>query len=326
MSMKAETKIGMAADSNMPQLRRACPRLRIGIDLGGTKIAAIAFDRDEKVIFTQRVPTPRHDYDGVIQAIVQLVKAAEQAAGVEPAEASVGIGTPGSISPATGLMQNANSTWLNDRPFQADLQQALNREVRMENDANCLALSEACDGAAQGARGVFGVILGTGVGGGMIFDGKTINGRNHIGGEWGHNALPWPKFGEMPGPACWCGRRGCIETFLSGPALEAEHLRITRRPLKATDIASGAAAGDAECAATMQRYCDRLARALAHVANIFDPDVIVLGGGLSNITQLYDILPGLMKKWIFATEPQVDICPPMHGDASGVRGAARLWP
>jgi len=304
----------------------ALPWLRIGIDLGGTKIAAIAFDRDERVVFETRVPTPRHDYEGVIAAIAALVREAEQAGGASAGEASVGIGTPGSVSPATGRMQNANSTWLNDRPFREDLERALGRAIRMENDANCLALSEAHDGAAKGARGVFGVILGTGVGGGLIFDGRVITGHNAIGGEWGHNPLPWPKFGEMPGPACWCGRRGCIETFLSGPALEAEHLRITRRPLKAADIAAGAAAGDKECTATLQRHADRLARALAHVVNIFDPEVIVLGGGLSNIMQLYEVLPGLMRPWIFAAEPRIDIRAPKHGDASGVRGAARLWP
>ncbi len=302
------------------------PAVRIGIDLGGTKIAAIAFDAAGNVVFEQRVPTPRHDYEGVINAIAELVRQAEQAAGVAPGEGSVGIGTPGSLSPSTGRMQNANSTWLNDQPLKEDLQAALKRPVRMENDANCLALSEACDGAAAGARSVFGVILGTGVGGGLLFDGQLISGHNAIGGEWGHNPLPWPKFGEMPGPNCWCGRRGCIETFLSGPALEAEHLRITRRPLSAAEIAAAAARGDEECSATLQRYTDRLARALAHVVNIFDPEVIVLGGGLSNITQLYEVLPALMQKWIFAAAPQVDIRPPVHGDASGVRGAARLWP
>ena len=306
--------------------RANVPELRIGIDLGGTKIAAIAFDRKENVVFSARVPTPRHDYDGVIAAIAQLVRQAEEAAGVAPRQASVGIGTPGSVSPATGLMQNANSTWLNDKPFHEDLQRALEREIRMENDANCLALSEACDGAAKGARSVFGVILGTGVGGGLIFNGQVITGHNAIGGEWGHNPLPWPKFGEMPGPACWCGRRGCIETFLSGPAMEAEHLRITRRPLSAAQIAEAAAKGDEECAATLARYTDRLARALAHVVNIFDPEVIVLGGGLSNISRLYDELPELMRKWIFAARPRINIRAPVHGDASGVRGAARLWP
>ena len=305
--------------------QRQSPDVRIGIDLGGTKIAAIAFDRDEQVLFRERVPTPRHDYEGVIQAIAALVRRAEVAAGVSPERASVGVGTPGSVSPATGRMQNANSTWLNDMPFKEDLEAALGREIRMENDANCLALSEAHDGAAKGARSVFGVILGTGVGGGLILGGRVITGANAIGGEWGHNPLPWPKFGEMPGPQCWCGRKGCIETFLSGPALEREHLSITRRPLSARDIAEAAARGDEECAATLERYGDRLARALAHVVNIFDPEVIVLGGGLSNITQLYEVLPGLMRKWIFADEPRVDIRPPVHGDASGVRGAARLW-
>ena len=302
------------------------PDLRIGIDLGGTKIAAIAFDRAENVVFSERVPTPRHDYRGVIEAISALVRTAEEAAAVSPDRATVGIGTPGSVSPVTGRMQNANSTWLNDMPFREDLEAALGRAVRMENDANCLALSEAHDGAAKGAESVFGVILGTGVGGGLIFRGQVITGANAIGGEWGHNPLPWPKFGEMPGPACWCGRRGCIETFLSGPALEQEHLRITRRPLSAKEIAEGALKGDEECAASMHRYTERLARALAHVVNIFDPEVIVLGGGLSNIDALYGNLPGMMEKWIFAAAPRVDIRRPVHGDASGVRGAARLWP
>ncbi len=305
--------------------QRELPKVRIGIDLGGTKIAAIAFDSAEKVLFSERVPTPRHDYEGVIRAIAELVRRAEEAADVSPQEASVGVGTPGSVSPATGRMQNANSTWLNDMPFKEDLEAALGREIRMENDANCLALSEAHDGAAKGAESVFGVILGTGVGGGLIFRGQVITGANAIGGEWGHNPLPWPKFGEMPGPQCWCGRRGCIETFLSGPAMEREHLSITRRPLSAREIAEAAERRDAECTATLERYTERLARALAHVVNIFDPQVIVLGGGLSNITKLYEALPGLMRKWIFAAEPHVDIRPPMHGDASGVRGAARLW-
>jgi len=299
-------------------------RARIGIDLGGTKIAAIAFAADDQVVFEHRVPTPRHDYEGVIAAIVELVRMAREAAGAAPDETTIGIGTPGSLSPATGLMQNANSTWLNGKPFKADLERALGQEIFMENDANCLALSEARDGAAQGAKSVFAVILGTGTGGGLIFNGHIITGRNAIGGEWGHNPLPWPQEDELPGPRCWCGRRGCLETWLSGPGMAADHERATGQTLTARQIATAAARGDTAAQATLARHAQRLARGLAHVVNIFDPDVIVLGGGLSNMAHLYEQLPDLMRPWIFADAPRITIRPPKHGDASGVRGAARL--
>ncbi len=300
------------------------PPLRVGIDLGGTKIAAIALLPDDSVAFSTRVPTPRHDYEGVISAIADLVRRAEETARLAPGTATVGIGTPGSLSPATGRMQNANSTWLNDKPFKKDLEAALGRATWMENDANCLALSEAHDGAGAGAQSVFAVILGTGVGGALVHEGRIISGHNAIGGEWGHNPLPWPTPEETPGPRCWCGRRGCLETWLSGPALAADHTRITGEELSAQAVATRAERGDAAARDTLERHLRRLARGLAHVVNIFDPQVIVLGGGLSNMTHLYDELPARMRPFVFAAAPRLDVRPPRHGDASGARGAARL--
>jgi fructokinase len=232
---------------------------------------------------------------------------------------------PGSLSPASGLVQNANSTWLNGRPFGRDLEAHLSRPVRLANDANCFALSEAVDGAGAGARSVLGVILGTGCGGGLVYDGALIDGPRGIGGEWGHNPLPWPRGDEHPGPACWCGRTGCMETWVSGPGLEADHARATGECLAADAIAARATAGDAKARATLDRHASRLARGLATVVNVFDPEVIVLGGGLSKLAHLYEVLPALVAPHVFADTPQVAIKPPRWGDAGGVRGAAWLW-
>ena len=298
---------------------------RIGIDLGGTKIAAIALNEAGKALFSARVPTPRGDYEGVIAAITRLVDEAEEAAGLPARSAAVGLGMPGSISARTGLVQNANSTWLNGRPFAQDLKAALQRSIRLANDANCFALSEAADGAGRGAKTVFGVIVGTGCGGGLVVDGRILSGRNRIGGEWGHNPLPWPREDEHPGPRCWCGRRGCLETWISGSGLERDFAAVTGRKLTGEEIASAAAHGDAPAAAALERHAERLARGLAHVVNLFDPEVIVLGGGLSALPHLYEALPALMEPWIFCDAPALDIRPPAHGAASGVRGAARLW-
>jgi fructokinase len=299
--------------------------MRIGIDLGGTKIEGLVLDGDGAERARLRVATPDTAYEDTVQAIARLVAELEKRVG---ARCSVGIGHPGAISPATGLIKNANSTRLNGRPLRTDLERMLGREVRMQNDANCLAVSEASDGAAAGCGVVFGVILGTGVGGGLVIDGKPLTGAQAIAGEWGHNPLPFPRDDERPGPSCYCGRAGCIETWLSGPRLRAEFGRRTGRMLRATDIAGAAQAGDAQAAGQMEIYCDRLARALATVINILDPHAIVLGGGLSRMSLLYDRVPQLWKRYVFS-EPDLIVTrllPPRFGDSSGVRGAAWLWP
>jgi fructokinase len=299
--------------------------MRIGIDLGGTKIEGLVLDGDGAERARLRVATPAGTYEDTVAAIVDLVSDLETRAG---ARCSVGIGHPGAISPATGLIKNANSTRLNGQPLRADLERRLAREVRMQNDANCLAVSEASDGAAAGCGIVFGVILGTGVGGGVVIDGKPLTGAQAIAGEWGHNPLPDPRDDERPGLRCYCGRAGCIETWLSGPRLQAEFERRTGRTLRATDIADAALAGDAQAIEQMEIYCDRLARALSGVINILDPHAIVLGGGLSRMAQLYDRVPVLWKKYVFS-EPDLIVTrllPPRFGDSSGVRGAAWLWP
>jgi fructokinase len=305
--------------------------VRIGVDLGGTKIEGIALGPDGAERFRRRVDTPRGDYDGTVSAIVDLVRAIEAATG-QPG--TVGIGMPGIISPATGLVKNANSTWLNGHPLQEDLRRALAREVRLANDANCFALSEASDGAAAGADVVFGVILGTGTGGGVVVGGRVLVGANAIAGEWGHNALPWPDPDEWPGPPCYCGRRGCIETFLSGSGLQnavprGSGLQIDRAAgpgLSAQAIAAAARSGDAAAAAAIDIYSRRLAKALATVVNLLDPDVIVLGGGLSNIESLYTRVPQLWTDWVFSDRVDTHLARAVHGDSSGVRGAAWLWP
>jgi fructokinase len=297
-------------------------RFRIGIDLGGTKIEAAAVDRLGVVRVRRRIAAPTGNYRATIEAIAALVGAIEQQIGET---ASVGIGMPGTISPITGLVKNANSTWLIGRPLQRDLESMLGRPARLANDANCFALSEATDGAAAGVETVFGVILGTGVGGGIVIGGRILVGANAIAGEWGHNPLPWPRPDEIPGPACYCGRSGCVETFLSGPALAADHGRHGGRHLSAPEIADFSGRGDAECGATLGRYMDRLARGLALVINLIDPDVIVLGGGLSGISALYEQVPLLWGRYVFSDNVVTRLLPPVHGDSSGVRGAAWLW-
>ncbi|MEW5982947.1 MAG: ROK family protein [Acidobacteriota bacterium] len=297
--------------------------IRIGIDLGGTKIEGIALGRDGETLGRQRVGTPRDDYDGTIDAIRVLVRDLERSAG---GGGRVGIGIPGTISPATGLVKNANSVWLIGRPFREDLEARLDRPVRLANDANCFALSEAVDGAGAAAEVVFGVIVGTGTGGGVVVRRKVLVGPNAVAGEWGHNPLPWPGADEWPGPPCYCGRRGCVETFLSGPGLSRDHHERTGQPLESEAIVAGAERGDAACSTTLARYVDRMARALASVINLLDPNVIVLGGGLSKVRLLYDAVPRAWGAWVFSDRVATRLVPPAHGDASGVRGAAWLWP
>ena len=294
--------------------------LRIGVDLGGTKIEAVAFGGDGSERFRRRVASPRGDYDGTVAAIARLVVDAEAACGEK---GTVGIGIPGTISPATGVVKNANSTWLNGKPLHTDLEHALGRPVRLANDANCFALSEATDGAAMGAAVVFGVILGTGTGGGVVIGGRTLIGANAIGGEWGHNALPWPDAGEWPGPQCYCGLRGCIETFLSGSGLQSAY--AGSGTLTAEQIAEAAASGEPAAQAAIELYSARLAKSLATVINLLDPDVIVLGGGLSNIESLYQHVPRFWRDWVFSDRVDTRLVRARYGDASGVRGAAWLW-
>ena len=294
----------------------------IGIDLGGTKIEAIALSPQGALLARRRIATPQGDYDATVHAVASLVATIEIELGER---GSVGIGTPGAVSAKTGRMKNCNSVWLNGRPLGPDLEAALGRPVRMANDANCFALSEATDGAAAGAAIVFGVILGTGVGGGIVVDGHALEGANAIAGEWGHNPLPWPRDDERPGRGCYCGRAGCIETFLSGPGLVADHARLTAERLDAIEIVQRAASGDAAAAVTLARYSDRLARALAHVINILDPDVIVLGGGVSNIDALYHEVPRVWSRYVFSDAVATRLVRNRHGDSSGVRGAAWLW-
>jgi fructokinase len=297
--------------------------MRIGVDLGGTKIEAIALDDSGVIRARQRHPAPQRDYNKTIAAVAALVAAIEAEADVGPSP--VGLGMPGGISPGTGLVQGANSTWLIGHPFDKDLAAALQRPLKVANDANCFAVSEASDGAAAGVPIVFGVILGTGVGGGIVVNGRPLTGANAISGEWGHNPLPWPRDDERPGPACFCGQHGCIETWLAGPGMARDHLRTTGQSLDAAGIVAAAEAGDEKALATMARHEERLARGLAHVVNIVDPQIIVLGGGLSNIKRLYANLPGLMRPFIFSDHVATRIVPPRHGDSSGVRGAAWLW-
>ncbi len=296
--------------------------MRIGIDLGGTKIEAARLDRAGRIAARMRVATPRGDYRATLRAITDLVYELESGQGEQ---AKVGIGIPGTISPATGLVKNANSTWLIGRAFDQDLFAMLERPVRVTNDANCFALSEAVDGAAAGASPVFGVILGTGVGGGLVVDGRVLGGRNAIAGEWGHNPLPAARDHERPGPTCFCGRTGCIETFLSGPGLARDYEAATGRPISVEQMVADADAGDPAAAAALERYDERLARALGHVVNIVDPEVIVLGGGLSNIARLYQSLPARLAGYVFSDRLDTPVKPPLHGDSSGVRGAAWLW-
>jgi fructokinase len=301
-------------------------QFRIGIDLGGTKSEAVLMDRDSRIVLRERLATPADDYEAQIATIAELVRRLEQAAG--QSKLRVGIGHPGAISPATGLIKNANSVCLNGRPLRQDLERALGREIRMANDADCLAVSEQADGAAAGARNVFAVILGTGVGGGIVFNGQLLHGPNAIAGEWGHNPLPWPRadWGEVPGPRHWDGRCGAIESWLSGPALARDHFDACGQQLGGEQIVAGAEQGDARCTMTLERYEDRLARALASVINVLDPEVIVLGGGLSRIERLYRNVPRIWNGWVFSDRVDTRLVPALHGDSSGVRGAAWLWP
>lgn len=296
--------------------------IRIGIDLGGTKIEIVALDNQGNTLLQRRIPTPKGDYDHSVQAVTELVVAAEAQLG---SRCSVGIGMPGSFSPTTGLVRNANSTWLNGRPFDQDLQHRLAREIRFANDANCLALSEATDGAGAGCPVVFAIIIGTGVGGGLALNGAVHQGRNLVAAEWGHTPLPWMTTDEYPGPPCYCGRRGCIETFVSGTGFSRDYFEHTGRQLTGEAIISAANSGDSEAQACFNRYQERLARAMAGVTNTLDPDVFVLGGGMSNLQPLYSNLPSLISKAVFGGEFTTPIRPAQHGDASGVRGAAWLW-
>ncbi len=299
------------------------PHPRIGIDLGGTKIEGVLLDEAGRVVQRERISTPKNDYPGTVRALVQLAKRLEAAEGVSTA--TVGIGIPGSIVASTGLVKNANSTWLNGEPLERDLSVAMGRPVRCANDANCFAVSEATDGAAAGAGLVFGVIVGTGCGGGLVINGHQHGGPHGLAGEWGHNPLPWPSTDESPGPLCYCGKRGCLETWISGTGLMRDFVEQTGRALDGPSILAASEAGDAEAEAAVQRLEDRMARALATVVNMMDPDVIVLGGGLSKVARLYNSLPRLIQRYTFGPAAEVRIVPPMHGDASGVRGAAWLW-
>ena len=298
--------------------------MRIGVDLGGTKIEALALGNDGRELSRIRVPTPR-GYEASLEAISKLVHDVERE-GAAGERGSVGIGIPGAIVPGTGLVKNANSVWLNGKPLGRDLEARLARPVRLTNDANCFALSEATDGAAAGADIVFGVILGTGVGGGIVVGGRVLEGVNLVAGEWGHNPLPWMLPEEFPGPDCYCGKRGCIEAFLSGPAFEREFCERIGRPARSPEILAAAKSGDAEASAAVSRYHDRLARAFSSVINLLDPDVIVLGGGMSNMEGLAEATTGLLPRYVFSDEVVTRVVRNKHGDSSGVRGAAWLWP
>ncbi len=296
--------------------------MRIGVDLGGTKIEAIALDDEGNILQRRRVSTPRDDYDAIVNAIVSLVDGMEAEL---DAEGSVGLGIPGAVSPATDLVKNANTTCLIGQPLHLHLNEALGREVRIANDADCFAVSEATDGAGAGASSVFGVIVGTGCGGGFVINGHLVGGPNAIAGEWGHNPLPWPQQTELPGAACYCGKHGCIETWLSGTGFARDFFDHTGRQLKGAEIAALSEQGDTEAEETLRRYEDRMARALASIINIIDPEVIVLGGGMSNVTRLYDNVPKLWGQYVFSDSVATQLVAPTHGDSSGVRGAAWLW-
>ncbi|MGB1109997.1 MAG: ROK family protein [Gammaproteobacteria bacterium] len=297
--------------------------MRIGVDLGGSKIELLALDDQGVETKRFRQPTPQGDYDATIQTIADMVHRTESDLGLS---CSVGIATPGAISPASGLMKNSNSTCLNDRPLQRDLETALNRPLRLANDADCFALSEASDGAAAGAGSVFGVIVGTGTGAGIVIDGKLLSGPNAIAGEWGHNPLPWPRDDERPGAPCYCGQSGCIETWLSGPGMAANHERQTAESLTSEQIIAAARAGSPGSVHSLNDYVDRMARALASVINLLDPEVIVLGGGMSNIDELYFRVPDQWQRYVFSDRVDTRLVKNRHGDSSGVRGAAWLWP
>src|SRR5215470_758817 len=297
--------------------------IRIGVDLGGTKIEFVALERDGTELHRHRIATPRHDYEGTVRAITDGVKEMERKLG---RTATVGVGIPGTVSTKTGFVKNANSTWLNGKPFDKDLSRALGREVRCSNDANCLAASEATDGAGAGRHVVFAVIIGTGCGGGIAVDGRVHSGSNGVAGEWGHNTLPWMRADEFPGPPCYCGKNGCIETWISGTGLEKDYERATKTFLHGPEIIARSEAGEPAALAALDRFEDRVTRALAGVVNLLDPDVIVLGGGASQIPHIYKNVPQRLKEYVFGKEADTPVLPAKHGDASGVRGAAWLWP
>jgi fructokinase len=298
-------------------------KLHIGVDLGGTKIEFVALDGDGRELHRHRVATPREDYEATVRAIRDGVEQIEREL---ERSATVGVGIPGTVSSITHTVKNANSTWIIGKPFDRDLSKALNREVRCANDANCLAVSEATDGAGAGKHLVFAVILGTGCGGGIAVDGRVHNGRNGVAGEWGHTVLPWMRPDEFPGPPCYCGFRGCIETWISGTGLEADYARATNTKLRGKEIIARCEQGEPDAVACAQRYEDRLTRSLAQLVNILDPDVIVLGGGLSQVPRLYQNVPHRLKEYVFGREADTPVLVAKHGDASGVRGAAWLWP
>ena len=297
--------------------------LRIGVDLGGTKIEFVALESDGPELHRHRIATPRNDYEGTVHAIADGVKEMEKQVG---RTASVGVGIPGTVSTRTGLVKNANSTWLIGNPFDKDLSRALDREVRCANDANCLAVSEATDGAGAGRHLVFGVILGTGCGGGIAIDGRVHSGSNGVAGEWGHNTLPWMRADEFPGPACYCGKNGCIETWISGTGLEKDYERATRVSLRGPEILARSETGEPAALAALERFEDRLARGLAGVINLLDPDIIVMGGGASQIPRIYKNVPARLGEYVFGKEAETPMLAAKHGDSSGVRGAAWLWP
>jgi fructokinase len=305
------------------ELASSSNKIRIGIDLGGTKIEFVALESDGRELHRHRVATPRGDYDGTVRAIREGVEKIES--GLQRS-ATVGVGIPGTISQLTHSVKNANSTWMNGRPFDRDLSEVLQREVRCANDANCLAVSEATDGAGAGKRVVFAVVLGTGCGGGLAIDGRVHNGRNGVAGEWGHTTLPWMRADEFPGPECYCGYRGCIETWISGTGLEADYERATKTKVSGKEIIARCDSGEAAAQESLKRYEDRLTRSLGQMINILDPDVIVLGGGVSQVPQLYKNVPQRLKEYVFGREADTPVVVAKHGDASGVRGAAWLWP
>ncbi|MBX6323023.1 MAG: fructokinase [Rhodospirillaceae bacterium] len=297
--------------------------MRIGIDLGGTKIEGIAIDRSGCELARRRIDTPKHDYPGTVQAIAGLVRHLEARTG---RTGTVGVAIPGTISAVTGRVKNANSVWLNGQPLDRDLTAALERPVRCVNDANCLAVSEATDGAAAGMGVVFAVIIGTGCGAGIAVNGQVHGGPNGVAGEWGHNPLPWQTAEEYPGPDCYCGKRGCLENWISGTGLENDYARATGRRQTGREIVARSEAGEAEALAALERYEDRLARGLAHVVNLLDPDIIVLGGGMSRIARIYPAVNAKLPGYVFGRECATRVVPALHGDSSGVRGAAWLWP
>ena len=296
--------------------------MRIGVDVGGTKIEAIALNDEGEELFRQRVSTPINNSQQTLQTIAALIDSVEQKLSLQ---GSIGIGTPGALSPTSGLLRNSNSVCMNGKPVKQDLEELLQRNIRMANDANCFALSEATDGAAAGASVVFGVIVGTGTGAGVVVNGKVLTGPNAIAGEWGHNPLPWPTDEERPGPDCYCGKQGCIETFLSGPGMAGDYKRFSNIETKSEDIIQKVEQGDEQAELCLQRYEDRMARSLSHVINVLDPDVIVLGGGMSNIKRLYKNVPAIWGQYIFSDQVSTRLIAPKYGDSSGVRGAAWLW-